>query len=188
MFAPCFSACVGGRSQRLVHGTQNTLPVFHLEHRPAPTRQADEHHHWLWHHRPEQESANGSASSSPRGAPVTAQLCFFTRACTCATMTACVASSIWSPQRAPSGLRGEAITAMRSSRIGFRPALQLLTAASCQIQKTSFSAYARSRSSIDSRPPGAAREHLQRNRMPCPSQVSAFCSEAGCWERLFPEP
>ena len=167
---------------------QTTLHVFHLERRPALTRQADEHHHWLWHHRPEQESANGSASSSPRGAPVTAQLCFFTRACTCATMTACVASSIWSPQRAPSRLRGEAITAMRSSRIGFRPALQLLTAASCQIQKTSFSAYARSRSSIDSRPPGAAREHLQRNRMPCPSQVSAFCSEAGCWERLFPEP
>ena len=52
-----------GRSQRLVHGTQNTLPVFHLEHRPAPTRQADEHHRGLWHHRPEQESPSGSASS-----------------------------------------------------------------------------------------------------------------------------
>ena len=53
--------------------TQTTLPVFHLEHRPAPTRQADEHHHGLWHHRPEQESARGSTSSGPRGALVTAQ-------------------------------------------------------------------------------------------------------------------
>ena len=52
---------------------QTTLHVFHLERRPAPTRQADEHHHGLWHHRPEQESARGSASSGPRGALVTAQ-------------------------------------------------------------------------------------------------------------------
>ena len=47
---------------------QTTLHIFHLERRPAPTRQADEHHHRLWHHRPEQESAKGSASSGPRGA------------------------------------------------------------------------------------------------------------------------
>ena len=52
---------------------QTTLHIFHLERRPAPTRQADEHHHGLWHHRPEQESARGSASSGPRGALVTAQ-------------------------------------------------------------------------------------------------------------------
>ena len=39
--------------------TQTALPVFHLEHRPAPTRQANEHHRELWHHRPEQENARG---------------------------------------------------------------------------------------------------------------------------------
>ena len=43
------------------------------EHRPALERQAEERHRELWHHRPEQESASGSASSGPRRAPVTAQ-------------------------------------------------------------------------------------------------------------------
>ena len=39
------------------------------EHRPALQRQAEEHH------RPEQASDRGSASSGPQDAPVTAQLC-----------------------------------------------------------------------------------------------------------------
>ena len=39
------------------------------DHRAALERQAEEHH------RPEQASTRGSASSGPRGAPVTAQLC-----------------------------------------------------------------------------------------------------------------
>ena len=43
--------------------TQTTLPVFHLEHRPAPTRQADEHHRELWQHRPEQDSTSRGTCS-----------------------------------------------------------------------------------------------------------------------------